>query len=165
MARLVHYELAKLGVVDNRWLHNPSPVLKSSSMKLLWGFTIQTDSHLPHNRPDIVYIRHLHKTAFLTDVAIPGDNRLAHKVNEKQDKYTDFKIEVQRMWYMRAVVMSLVIGTLGSVSVCLVENLHTLNIFYRTHIPKLQKSVLHRNLYTHKELKFKAVLVNIHMIT
>ena len=37
VARLVHYELAKLGglqVVDNWWLHNPSPVMESSSMKL-----------------------------------------------------------------------------------------------------------------------------------
>jgi len=145
VARLVHYELAKLGglqVVDSWWLHNPSPVMESSSMKLLWDFTIQTDRHLSHNRPDIVYISNRHKTAFLIDVAIPGDSRLAHKVNEKRDKYTDLKIEVQRMWNMRAVVMPLVIGTLGSVSVCLAENLHTLNIFYRTLIPKLQKSVL-----------------------
>ena len=46
------------------------------------------------------------------------------------------------MWNVRAVVVPLVIGTLGSVSVCLVENLHTLNIFYRSLIPKLKKSVL-----------------------
>ena len=86
MARLVHYELAKLGdlqVVNNWWLHNLSPVLESSSMKLLWDFTVQTDRHLSHIRPDIVYISHLHKTAFLTYVAIPGDNRLDHKVNKK----------------------------------------------------------------------------------
>ena len=61
----------------------------------------------------------------------------AHKINEKWDKYTDLKIEVQRMWNVRAVVVPLVNGTLGSVSVCLAENLHTLNIFYRTLIPKL----------------------------
>ena len=37
VARLVHYELAKLGVlqvVDKWWLHNPFPVMESSSMKL-----------------------------------------------------------------------------------------------------------------------------------
>ena len=80
--------------MDSWWLHNPSPVMESSSMKLLWDFTIQTDCHLSHNKPDIVYISNRHKTVFLIDVAIPCDSRLAHKVNEKRDKYTDLKIEV-----------------------------------------------------------------------
>ena len=66
-----------------------------------------------------MYINNRHKIAFLIDVAIPGDSRLAQKVNEKRDKYTDLKIEVQRMWNMCAVVVPLVIGTLGSVSMCL----------------------------------------------
>jgi len=46
VARLIHYELSKLGElpVDNEWwLHKPPPVLENSSMKILWDFTIQTD--------------------------------------------------------------------------------------------------------------------------
>ena len=89
--------------MDNWWLHNPSSVMESSSMKLLWDFTIRTDRHLSHNRPDIVYISNRHKTAFLIDITIPGD---AHKINEEQDKYTDLKIEVQRMWNVRGVVVA-----------------------------------------------------------
>jgi len=46
------------------------------------------------------------------------------------------------MWNMRAVVVPLVIGPLGSVSVCLAENLIILKISYRALSPKLQKSVL-----------------------
>ena len=34
------------------------------------------------------------KTVFL----IPGDSRLIAKMNEKMERYTDIKIELQRMW-------------------------------------------------------------------
>ena len=67
VAKIVHYELAKQGgfhIVDKLWLHHPSPVLENPSVKPLWDFTIQTDRHLPHNRPDILYVSHEHTTAF-----------------------------------------------------------------------------------------------------
>ena len=111
-------------------------------MKLLWDFTIQTDRHLPHNRPDILCVSHEHNTAYLIDVAVPGDSRLSQKINEKRQKYTDLKTEIQRMWNMRAVVVPLVIGSLGSIPTCLAKHLQSLNIYYGTLISKLQKSVL-----------------------
>ena len=39
VARLIHYELSKLGgfsVADEWWFHKPTPVLENSSMKILW---------------------------------------------------------------------------------------------------------------------------------
>jgi len=53
-------------------------------MKLLWDFTIQTDRHLPHNKPDIVCVSHQQNTAFLIDVAIPGDSSLAQKITRSE---------------------------------------------------------------------------------
>ena len=111
-------------------------------MKLLWDFTIQTDRHLPHNRPHILYVSHQHNAAFLIDVAVPGDSRLSQKINEKCEKYRDLKIEIQRMWNMRAVVVPPVIGSLESIPMCLAQHLQSLNIFYGTLISKLQKSVI-----------------------
>ena len=90
-------------------------------MKLLWDFTIQADWHLPYNRPDIVFHDFHRKTVFLIDVAIPGDCRLIAKVNEKMERYTDLKIELQRMWKVCVVIVPLIIGCLGSVSKCLVK--------------------------------------------
>ena len=66
-------------------------------MKILWDFTIQTDQHLLHDRPDIVCLSNLNKTAYVIDIAVPGDSRLTQKVNEKCERYTDQKIELQRM--------------------------------------------------------------------
>jgi len=117
-------------------------VLENSSVKILWDFTIQTDRHLSHNRPDIVFLDHCNKSAFLIDVAVPGDSRLTAKINEKREKYTDLKIELQRMWKVRVVIVPIIIGCLGSVSTCLVRNLKNLGIYNSTLVPKIQKSVL-----------------------
>ena len=142
VARLIHYETARLSgfsVDDKWWCHRPPPVLENSSMNLLWDFTIQADRHLPHNKPDIVPHDFHRKTVFLIDVAILGDNRLIAKVNEKMERYTDLKIELQRMWKVRVVIVPLISGCLGSVSKCLVKNLKSLNIFYGTLVAELQK--------------------------
>ena len=87
-------------------------------------------------------VHNQHDTIFLIDVAIPGDSRITQKINEKYQKYTDLKIEVQKMWKARAVIVTLVIGSLGSVPMCLTKHLQTLNIYYSTLVSKLQKSVL-----------------------
>ena len=87
VARLIHYELAKLGefpVEDKWWLHDPPSVLENSAMKILWDSTIQTDRRLSHNRPDIVCVNHYQRTAFIIDIA-----RLTQKINEKCERYTD----------------------------------------------------------------------------
>ena len=84
----------------------------------------------------------MHKEAYLIDVAIPGDSRVAEKVTEKHQRYTDLKIELQKMWMMRVVIIPLVLGTLGTVPLCLAQHLKTLNIYYHGLIPKMQKNVL-----------------------
>ena len=111
-------------------------------MKLLWDFTIQCDRHIPHNRPDVVCVDYLTKIIYLIDVAIPGDTRVTEKVVEKHQQYTDLKIELQKMWNMRVVILPLVLGALRSVSLCQEKHLKTLNIHYKGLIPKLQKSVI-----------------------
>jgi len=42
------------------------------------------------------------------------------------------------MWNMCAVVVPILIGSLGSIPVCLAASLKTLNIYYSSLIPKLQ---------------------------
>ena len=60
------------------------------------------------------------------------DSKLVAKVNEEMEKYTDLKIELQRMWSICIAIVPLIIRCLGS----------NLNICCRTLVPKLQKSVL-----------------------
>ena len=111
-------------------------------MKLLWDFTIQTDRRLLHNRPDIVCIDFVMNHCFLIDIAIPGDSRVLQKISEKQQRYSDLKIEVQKMWSYRASVAPIIIGSLGSIPRGLKDQLKTLQIYHANLIPKMQKSVL-----------------------
>ena len=63
-------------------------------MKLLWDFTIQTDRHLLHHRPNIVCQQ---STQYCISDGCScfwyGDSRLAQKVNEKYERPTDLKIK------------------------------------------------------------------------
>ena len=111
-------------------------------MKLLWDFTVQTDKHLTHNRPDIICLDFTMNCCFLIDVAIPGDSRISQKISEKRQRYSDLKIEIQKMWSVRASVAPVIIGSLGSVPEGLKDQLQTLQIYHANLIPKMQKSVL-----------------------
>jgi len=142
VARIIHWELARKGnfeVVSNWWEHHPVSVLHNSCFKLLWDFTIQTDHHLVHNRPDIVYIDLVQKHCYLIDIAIPGDSRISRKFNEKHQRYTDLKVEVQKFWSFMTTVVPIIIGSLGSISGHLKDQLTLLQIFYNSLIPEVQK--------------------------
>ena len=76
----------------------------------------------------ILCVDYLHKEVYLIDVAIPGDSRVTEKVTEKHQRYTDLKMELQKMWKMQVVITPLVLGTLGTVSLCLAQHLKTMNI-------------------------------------
>ena len=94
--------MARIGGFDcaiKYWDHCPHPVIQNDSAKLLWDFTIQTDRHLPHNRPHIVWVDFTKKHASLIDIAIPGDSRVSQKITEKYQRYTDLKIEIRNYVY------------------------------------------------------------------
>ena len=76
-------------------------------MKLPWDFAIQCNRNIPHNFPDVVCVDYLTK---IIDVAIPGDTRVTENVAEKHQRYTDLKIELQKMWNMQVVILSSVLG-------------------------------------------------------
>ena len=94
VASHVHWMLAKQAgfpVQDLWWKHCPPRVCENNVCKLLWDFSIVTDTSLQHSRPDITMVL---KQTNLIDIAIPGDSRLSQKVVEKQTKHVDLKIEV-----------------------------------------------------------------------
>jgi len=52
----------------------------------------------------------------LIDVAISGDRNVIIKEAEKILKYKDLKIEIQRMWNVKARVIPVIIGATGTIS-------------------------------------------------
>ena len=69
------------------------------------------------------------KEAWLVDVAVSGDARVASKEVEKQVKYRDLAIEVQRLWKLKKVkVIPIVIGAIGAIPTALSKHLKEMKV-------------------------------------
>ena len=77
----------------NKWyMHNPAPVQKNNTYKLLWNFDIHTDHRISARRPDQIIINKKKKKkriCKIVDFAVPADHRIKLKGYEKKDKYLD----------------------------------------------------------------------------
>ena len=68
------------------------------------------------------------KTRKIVDFAMPADQRLKLKENEKRDKYLDFARELKKLWNMEVTFISVVFGALGAVIKGLLKGLEDLEI-------------------------------------
>ena len=124
----------------NNWWELPEKVVENPHAKILWDFYIQTDKMVQHNKPDTVIIDKVKKTAIIIDVAVPRDENIKDKEQEKIDKYQPLKEELEKLWEVKTKVLPVVVGSLGAVT----KKLHS----WLSEIPgkvdeiSLQKSVL-----------------------
>ena len=70
VGRVLHWHLSKcfkLPLSAKHWYdHQPLPVVENDSAKVLWDFSLQTDVHVPSNRPDLVlFLKHEQMFMFL----------------------------------------------------------------------------------------------------
>ena len=112
----------------------------SGCKKLAWDFSIQTDRVIEHRRPDIVIVDWEEKECIVIDVAIPADQNIADKEWEKISKYSELKLEIMRLWNVKAKVIPIVVGALGSIPKKLKEHLKSLGLPGDIHC--IQKSAL-----------------------
>ncbi|TWW69232.1 hypothetical protein D4764_18G0000380 [Takifugu flavidus] len=96
-----------LEVPGSRW-ETPPKVVENKQAKILWDFQIQTVK--------MVVVDKHRKTVVVIDVAIPNDSNIRKKEHKKLEKYQGLKEEMERMWGMKAIVVPVVIGTLGKVT-------------------------------------------------
>ena len=98
------------------------------------------DRQIEHWRTDIVVMEKNAKKCLIIDVACPVDNNLILKRNEKLDNYSELRLEIARMWDKETLILTIIIGALGSIPNDLECNLKKLGISYN--VGTLQKSVL-----------------------
>ena len=92
-------------------------------------------------RPDIVFVDKEQREVVIIDVAIPGDDRVKDKELEKVEKYQLLKDEIAKVWQMRKViVVPVVIGALGAVSVNFKEYMRRIGVKVRLAV--IQKTAL-----------------------
>ena len=66
--------------------------------------------------------------------------RIAEKETEKIEKYDELKREVERLWQVKAKVIPIVLGALGTVTRSLSNYIKEIGV--KTQIKLIQKSVL-----------------------
>ena len=84
--------------------------------KILWDFAVQTDKEIEHGRPDIVVINKEKRECKIIDIAVPGDQNIKVKKLENITKYQELRLQVQKLWDVKATVIPIVAGALGIVS-------------------------------------------------
>ncbi len=86
-AKIVHQFLAqrhKLITTDDPYYkYEPQPVLENESTKIYWDWPVITDRTILANRPGIIIIDKINKTAKLIDVAHPNDHNLNTSFSNK----------------------------------------------------------------------------------
>jgi len=89
-----------------------------------------------------------YKEAYLIGVAIPNSHNLHNSITEKLQKYTDFKVELIRIWQLRmAYKIPLVLSTTGIIPNKLHKRLKLLNLYLSVYI--LMQNILYMP-YSHK---------------
>ena len=92
--------------------HHPEPVNEGNGATILWDFTIHTDRSVKTNWPDITVKNHKEKTCLWIVITLPSDRNVSFKEYEKVSKYKGLEIEIQKMWYLKATIIPVVIGAL-----------------------------------------------------
>jgi len=89
-----------------------------------------------------------YKEAYLIGVAIPNSHSLNSSITENLQKYTDFKVELIRIWQLRMTYkIPLVLSTTGTIPNKLHKRLKLLNLYLALYI--LMQNILYI-LYNHK---------------
>ena len=131
VALRLHWELCQTYGFDHpkHWYeHVPEMVVENNEVKLLWYMTIFTDRKIIHNRPDIVIVDKIDRVCTLIDIAVPSDANIPDTGKRKIEKYQDLSIEIERIHTVKAKVIPIVVGALGTVSKDLKNYLGSLNM-------------------------------------
>ena len=111
-------------------MHNPAPVQKNDTHKLLWDFKIQTDHLIPARRPGFIIINEKknNRICKFVNFAVPADHRINLKEYEKKDKYLERARVLKKRWNMKVTIVLLVIGAFGTITNGLLKGLEDLEV-------------------------------------
>ena len=147
VAKIIHQELAlkfKLGPADRvpYYKYKPEVILENNEYRLYWDRTVLTDQRVTNNRPDLIFTDKRSKKTMLIDVAIPNNNNLREKHNEKILKYRDLQEQVRRQWQMQWIeTIPIVLSSTGVIPKSLLESIRKLDLDTKI-IRNMQKAVV-----------------------
>ena len=115
---------------EYKWFsYQPEPVLENDKIKILWDFEIQTDKDMEHWRPNIEVIDKEKREWNIIDIAVREDQKIKVKDLEKKiTKYQDLRLQLQKLWDVKATVIPTVVGSLIMASEELENHLKSIGI-------------------------------------
>ena len=116
---------------------------ENDEVKLLWDFHMQSDHVIEARRPDIVLVKKKEATAVIVDIAVPGDEGIKTREQDKILKYQDLKREIKKLWNLKSVkVVPIVVGALGAVTPIPNLRKHLDSVDCNLSISNIQKTAL-----------------------
>lgn len=146
VCNIIHQKLAnKLGLINTYtpyYKYQPQKVLENDHFRLYYDRPIITDRQVTNNRPDIVVVDKGINSVLLVDIAIPNNNNILSKYQEKVSKYSDLAFEIRQMWHANKVeIVPVILSSTGLVPKSLETSLAKLGLHKNTYID-LQKAVI-----------------------
>ena len=96
--------------------------------KMLWDFTIPADGEIEQWKQDIVVIDKEKRAAEIIDIAVRGDQNVKMNELEEITKYQDSKLQMQKLWNVKATVITAAVNTSGTLTEKLENHLKTVGI-------------------------------------
>ena len=129
--------------------HKPTQVAKNNSTKILWNFSIQTDHEVINNKPDIIVVDKINKTANLIEVAVPNDYNICNKRLQKIRAYTNLSGEIKTLWNLNKVqITPVIVGAMGTFYNKLDDNISNFGLVnHKFRVQKAQKIALLGNAH------------------
>ena len=87
-----------------------------TNVKYLRTLQSKQIKEIEHRRLDIVVIDKEKRECKIIDLAVPGDQNIKVKELEKITKYQDLRLQVQKLWDVKATVIPIVVGAFGTFS-------------------------------------------------
>ena len=124
--------------------HQPTQEAESNSSKLLWNFSIPTDHEVINNKPDILVVDKINKTANLIEVAVPNDCNVCNKSLQKIRAYTDLSGEIKTLWNLNKVqITPIIVGAMGTFYKKIDDDISKLGLMnHKFRVEETQKIIL-----------------------
>ena len=99
---------------SRQYRHHPDRLVETDGITMMWDTTIPTAKKIGANCPDICLRSKKTMTCLLINISCPADGNIGKKHAEKLAKYSDLRVEISRMWHCQTLVVSVVLGALGT---------------------------------------------------
>ena len=119
ICQYIHFRILKHYKLDagaNWFKHKPREVVIGKNVEIIYDQLISTTRPIGANRPDLIIKDVARKKAFIIDVSCPVDTNIKKKEMEKLAKYGGLRVELERMWGVKAEIIPIIVGGLGAVT-------------------------------------------------